>query len=99
VTRPIILTEAAREDIETARRWYREHSGVLSRDFIRTLRACIEGIEQFPEGHPVVHRDARRALLRRFPYMLLYVVRESAILIVGCMHTRREPRRWQDRLV
>lgn len=98
MTRSIVLSEAAREDIETARRWYRARSGVLGRDFVRSLRICIEGIERFPEHHPVVHRNARRALLHRFPYMVLYVAHEGAIVIVGCWHTHRDPQRWKDRL-
>jgi plasmid stabilization system protein ParE len=98
VTPPIVLSEAAREDIQEARRWYREWSGVLARDFVRSVRAAIEGIARSPEMHPVVHRGARRALLRRYPYMLLYVVRTDAIVVVGCWHTHRDPEHWRERL-
>jgi len=97
VSRPIVLTEEAREEIEDARTWYRRRSDVLGRDFARSLRLCLRGIEQFPEQHPVVHRNIRRALLRRYPYMILYVPLDHASAVLGCFHIRRNPQDWQSR--
>ena len=97
MSRPIVLTEEAREDIEDVRSWYRRRSDVLSRDFARSLRLCFHGIEQFPEQYPVVHRNIRRALLRRFPYMILYVPLGQASAVLGCFHVRRNPQDWQSR--
>jgi len=97
VSRPIVLTEDAREDIEDARAWYRRQSNVLARDFSRSLRACLEGIEQFPERHTSVHRNIRRALLQRFPYMILYVRLGDVTAVIGCFHMHRNPRDWQLR--
>lgn len=50
-----------------------------------------------PEIFPVVHRQTRRALLRRFPYGLYYRIVDDQIVVVACMHGRRNPRRWQSR--
>jgi plasmid stabilization system protein ParE len=97
VSRPIVLTEEARKDIEDARIWYLRRSDVLGRDFVRSLRLCLDGIEQFPERHPIVHRNIRRALMRRFPYMVLYVPLGDASAVIGCLHIRRDPRDWQAR--
>jgi len=48
--------------------------------------------------YPIVFSNARRAVLRRFPYSLIYVESGDDILVVACFHGRRNPRRWQDRL-
>lgn len=96
--RSVVLAEAAREDIENARRWYRARNEALGRDFARAVRSAIASVGQFPERHPLAHQNVRRALLRRFPYMLLYVIGPDAILIVGCWHTHRDPRSWRNRL-
>jgi plasmid stabilization system protein ParE len=37
------------------------------------------------------------ALLRRFPYGIYYRIYPDSIVIVACMHGRRDPKRWQSR--
>jgi plasmid stabilization system protein ParE len=36
-------------------------------------------------------------LLRRFPYGIYYRLYPDSIVIVACMHGRRDPKRWQSR--
>jgi plasmid stabilization system protein ParE len=42
--------------------------------------------------------SARRALLRRFPYMLVFDVEEDRVTILGVFHGRRQPRDWTGRV-
>ena len=44
-----------------------------------------------------VHKDVRRAFMRRFPYGVFYRVEEDQIIVVGVFHARRDPKRWQAR--
>lgn len=46
---------------------------------------------------PVVHRDTRRLLLRRFPYGVFYRLVKDEIVVVGCLHAKRHPRVWRGR--
>jgi plasmid stabilization system protein ParE len=73
MSHPIVLSEAAREDIGMAAEWYRAHADRLARAFLADVENCLDALEQFPMRHPVSHLDVRRARLRRFPYMVLYV--------------------------
>ncbi|MBI4526859.1 MAG: type II toxin-antitoxin system RelE/ParE family toxin [Deltaproteobacteria bacterium] len=66
-------------------------------DFLAAVRTILESIVANPERFPVIHRQTRRALLRRFPYGLYYRIVDDQILIVACMHGRRNPRQWQSR--
>ena len=50
-----------------------------------------------PQQFPIVHRETHRALCRRFPYGLYYRIVDDQIVVVACMHARRDPRRWQSR--
>jgi len=45
-----------------------------------------------------VHSEVRRAALRRFPYVIIYTVDDTEIVIVACIHARRDPKRWKGRL-
>lgn len=87
----------AEEDLLDAYRWYEQQSKGLGMEFLRSVDACISSIERTPEAYPVVYNNIRRALLRRFPYGLFYVVQENAITILACFHFRRNPRGWQAR--
>jgi hypothetical protein len=45
-----------------------------------------------------LQRATRRALIpRRFPYGLFYRVYGDTIVIVACLHAKRDPRQWQRR--
>jgi plasmid stabilization system protein ParE len=86
----IVLTELAREEIREARRWYsRIHPG-LGRDFARSVRASLDRISDFPESNPVVAYGARKALVRRFPYLILYRSEGKRVLVLACFHAHRD---------
>jgi plasmid stabilization system protein ParE len=98
MSHPITLSEAAREDIGEAAEWYRVRANRLAREFLADVEACLDGLVQFPLRHPMSHLDVRRTRLRRFPYMVLYVVRGECVRVIGCIHMHRDPRRWQGRI-
>jgi plasmid stabilization system protein ParE len=98
MSKAIVLTELAREEIRGARRWYRSLHPVLERDFVRSIRSCLDRIAAFPEFHPAVHRGARKAIARRFPYLILYITDGDTITVIACMHAHRDPQSWMARL-
>ena len=55
-------------------------------------------IESSPLEFPIVYRDARRTLLRRFPYAFFFRTTEEKTLIVAVADLRRDPSRWLRRL-
>jgi hypothetical protein len=48
-----------------------------------------------PFQYQIIHAEARRARLGRFPFGLIYTVSDSEIVIVACSHDKRDPKRWQ----
>jgi toxin ParE1/3/4 len=93
VTRP-----AAELDIQDAYDWYESQRPALGEEFLAALTSTRDRILEYPQGFPVVHRTLRRALLpRRFPYSLFYRIDDDTIVIVACLHARRDPRQWQHR--
>jgi plasmid stabilization system protein ParE len=94
----VIVRPAAAADIEDAYQWYESQQPGLGEDFLAALNAIRDRIVEHPEAFPVLHRKTRRALIpRRFPYGIFYRIDEDAIIIVACMHAKRDPRRWQGR--
>lgn len=95
MTRSAVLAEEARRDIEEAFRWYERQAGrLLAEAFLDEVAAALVGIERFPELYRLLRESTRRAMLRRFPYMLTYQIERSRIEVLRCIHLRRDPRLW-----
>jgi plasmid stabilization system protein ParE len=73
--------------VEEAWRWYESRREGLGDGVGETL----EAVRAHPEAAPVVHRDIRRRLLRRFPYGLFYRLIEGQVVVVACFHASRSP--------
>jgi len=94
---PVIIRPAAAADIDEAFLWYERQRPGLGEEFLTALETVRDNIAVHPNMYPVTHRDIRRALLRRFPYGLFYRVYDDMIVVVACMHAKRDPSRWRSR--
>ena len=94
----MILRPAATADIQEAYSWYEAQSAGLGREFRDAVDAALLLVAAAPRAFPILHRDTRRVLLRRFPYGLFYrLIGEQQIIVVACMHAKRSPRTWRSR--
>lgn len=64
----ICIAALARDELDEAADWYDERSSDLGRQLIESIDNLTESIAENPRQYPIVHRDIRRALTRRFPY-------------------------------
>ena len=87
----------ARADVRVARRWYDRQTPGLGLEFARAVAATAASVGRSPEMYPVVEPPTRRALLRRFPYALLYDVGPDGVVVHGCFHLHRDPEAWRSR--
>ena len=93
----LLVRPAAAADIEEAYRWYERQRVGLGEEFLDALDATLKDIAAHPAAYAVIHREARRALLHRFPYGVFYRLHGETIIVVACMHGRRHPKRWKGR--
>ncbi len=92
----IVRPEAARE-VQQAFDWYQEKTEGLGLEFLRAADACLAGVQRNPLASPIMYQEIRRALLRKFPYILFYIVKEEQIIVLACFHARRNPIDWLRR--
>jgi plasmid stabilization system protein ParE len=93
----VIFRREARADVLEAYRWYEEQESGLGAAFRIELRAAIERISERPLSYRVLHRETRRARLKRFPYGIFYRDYSEAVVVVAVMHSSRHPKRWKQR--
>jgi toxin ParE1/3/4 len=71
--------------------WYDSQHQGLGREFREAVNDAIARIADNPLAYPERYRGARRARLRRFPYVLWYRPFENFVVVLACVHGRRDP--------
>ena len=97
MTYRLIIRPEAETELAEAFDWYEHRVPGLGADFLRAVDKAVDSILSHPLRHPTVHKSVRRALVRRFPYQLLFLVEDDAITMIAVFHGTRDPKRWQDR--
>ena len=81
-----------------AQDWYENEAHGLGRSFRAGVDAVVERMSANPRQFPVVYKSIRRALLRRFPYALMFVLEaDETLTVIACFHGSRDPAHWQRR--
>lgn len=93
----LVFRPEVREELEEAYNWYESQQPGLGDDFLGCVDEILNRICQIPESFPVVYRDVRRAVVRRFPYVVYYRIVSSRVVVTAIFHGRREPKVWQAR--
>jgi len=92
---------AATAEAEAAARWYEARESGLGSEFLVELDRAISEIAQSPSSWQVSSDDsrARRFLLSRFPFSIVYVVRtDDHVVVAAVAHAKRRPGYWRERL-
>ena len=94
----LIVRPEAEKDLSEAYEWYETQVPGLGAQFVEEFVKTLESVHQFPESHAIVHRNVRRVLIHRFPYLVFYVIAEDTISVLGVLHASRDPQYWRRRV-
>jgi plasmid stabilization system protein ParE len=95
---PVIFTRPARAELIDGQDWYENEVSGLGRRFRAAVDATVIRISANPQQFPIIHKNVRRALLRRFPYALMFVIEaDGTLTVIACFHGSRDPAHWQKR--
>jgi plasmid stabilization system protein ParE len=94
---PIRLLLEARAEFDAAVDHYQQQAG-LGFDFIAKVRDVFNRIASIPQMHAVVYKDVRKAVVKRFPYVVLYREEAEEVIVVAVFHSSRDPAVWQSRV-
>lgn len=95
---PVEFDDAALAEAVEARDYYAALRPELGADFAVCLDRAITRIAANPGLWPPFSRHTRRYLLDRFPYAVVYRLRDdSTIRVLAVMHQHRRPGYWSRR--
>ena len=75
------------DDLAMAISWYSDYSAELANRFRESVQTSLESIRLLPESFTLVEGSQRGAMLRGFPWMIVYSEESDVILIVRIIHT------------
>lgn len=90
------LPEAATEFEQSAAFYEAAQSG-LGRVFADEVERVVDRITRFPDSGSPMGNIVRAALVRNFPFWVVYRASDSEALIVAIAHQRRRPGYWRRR--
>ena len=92
------VRRAAELDIAEAQAWYESQRDGLGSEFRSEVSRVIEHLAETPLMHQTLYRDVRRAIVRRFPYLIWYRSTAETVIILACTYGGRDPQRIKARL-
>jgi toxin ParE1/3/4 len=94
----VIVRGRAKADVRKAAGWYERQRPGLGREFVAEVDATLNRVAESPYQYQVLHREARRAIVRRFPYGAFYRIEGDKVVVFGVIDLRQDPATWQARL-
>jgi toxin ParE1/3/4 len=92
LTHRVTVRSEAERDLEEAQDWYDRQRDGLGEEFRGTVDDLVARLVVAPQLYPIVHRGVRRAVLRRFPYLVYFAVSGDSVVILACLHAARNPK-------
>ncbi len=93
----VTFTQIARIELIEAQDWYELETAGLGRRFREAIDVVVNRMSNNPRQFPIVYKSVRRALVRRFPYSLFFVMDSSELFVIACFHASRNPSQWMRR--
>ena len=94
----LVIRPEADAEVYEASHWYEERREGLGKEFLSAFTAATSTLRRKPHLYPIVAGEARRVLLQRFPYSVIYEVRGEEVVVLACFHESRDPQEWKRRL-
>jgi plasmid stabilization system protein ParE len=92
-----LAPEAEQELVEGALFYAREANAELGRAFISEFERSTSLLVEQPRLGAIWRGGVRRLPLRRFPYNIVYYLRNSEVRVLAIAHQSRKPGFWRAR--
>ena len=101
--RALRIHAAAVDEAVEAAAWYERERPGLGAEFERAIDAALDLLEEeivplTSVPGPAGTRGVKRLMLRRFPYSVIVLERDTEIFVIAFAHHARHPGYWRDRV-
>lgn len=89
---------AADNEFDLAVEYYETCQSGLGLEFAEEVYATIARITEYPEVWSPMSRNTRRCLTNRFPYGIIYRIKNNSLHIIAVANLHRRPNYWEERV-
>ena len=94
----IRLLKAAEFELDDGIVYYEKQVSGLGAEFLDQILHTFKRVKLNPQAWASFSKRTRRCLVHRFPYGIIYQIREHEILIIAIAHLHRKPEYWKGRI-
>ena len=87
----------AEAELAEARLWFSLQREGLDVALMQRVDQTLSSIIAAPRSYPIVYRNFRRAVLRKFPFAIFCEANKSEIVVFAVYYSRRDPKRLTSR--
>lgn len=88
----------AKAEMRDAAAWYENEQSGLGDRFLAVVDAAARQLLTSPVQWRKIKGPYRRALVRDFPYGIIYREEHGTVYVIAVMHLKRKPSYWRKRL-
>ncbi len=94
----IELFDEAEVDFDRSYKFYYEDSPKVADTFFKRINLGFENIKQTPKSFPIAHKDVRKYVVKKFPFVIYYRIVDTVAQVIAIFHTSRNPEIWIERI-
>ena len=88
----------AEQELDKAVRYYEECRSGLGLEFAEEVYATIARIIAYPKAYTRLSKHTRRCLVHRFPFGIIFQVKDSVLRVIAVANLNRKPGYWKRRI-
>ncbi len=93
----ITILEQALHELDEAIEWYWPISNLLANNLLQDYYSTLNEIGKGPFQFEKTDKKYRKHNLRKFPYKVVYQLKNNEIIVIAFAHHKRKPGYWKNR--
>lgn len=91
------FSEGAEKDLEESENYYNEEQFGLGEEFLDEVYSSIKDICKNPSVWQYVYKDLQRYSTDRFPFQMIFRLKNNFVEIIAISHNKRHPKHWLNK--
>lgn len=84
----------AKIELDESFAYYESQKPGLGQDFLEEIFLTVKRIKDNPTAWSEISKRTRRCLVNKFPYGIIYQIRNEEIMVLAIAHLHRKPGYW-----
>ncbi len=89
----LVIKPRAIQMAKDAYEWYEEEQPGLGNLFLTELEISYDKIEAWPASYAKIKKNFRQAILKTFPYVVVFEIFKNEVVVYAVFHTSRSPKK------